>query len=46
MVQIPSIKRESSLEDSISWEDIQGLSWMLDDEFSVESMKKTTYACA
>ena len=46
MVQTPSIKRDSILEDSISWEDIQGLSWLLSDEFSVESMKKTTYACA
>lgn len=46
MVQIPSIKRDSTLEDNITWKDLQGLSWMLDDEFDVESMKKTTFACA
>jgi hypothetical protein len=46
MVEIPSIKENSSIEDNISWEDLQGLSWILSDEFSIESMKKTTYACA
>lgn len=45
MVQIPSIK-ENSCEESISWKDLQGLSWILSDEFSIESMKKTTCACA
>jgi len=33
MVEIPSIKKDSSFEDNISWKDIQGLSWMLYDEF-------------
>ena len=50
MVQIPSYNDESSFEDSVSWEDLQGLSWMFydefNDEFSVESIKKATYACA
>ncbi len=46
MVQIPSYNDDSSFEDSVSWEDLQGLSWMFYDEFSVESIKKTTCACA
>lgn len=46
MVQIPSYNDDSSFEDNISWEDLQGLSWMFYDEFNVESIKKVTYACA
>ncbi|QUC64562.1 hypothetical protein NsoK4_09095 [Nitrosopumilus sp. K4] len=46
MVEIPKISKEkTSFEDSISWEDIQGLSWMLS-EFNGEAIKKNTYACA
>jgi hypothetical protein len=46
MVQIPAYNDDSSFEDSISWEDLQGLSWMFEDEFDGESIKKATYACA
>ena len=46
MVEIPKISKEnSSFEDNISWEDIQGLSWMLS-EFGGETVKRNTYACA
>lgn len=45
MVEFPRIKENSSIEDNISWEDIQGLSWMLS-ESQDELIKKNTYACA
>ncbi len=46
MVQIPSDNDDSSFDVHISWEDLQGLSWIFYDELNVESIKKTTYACA
>jgi len=48
MTEIPSVskKENSSFEENLSWRDIQGLSWTLD-EYSFELNDKfTTYACA
>ena len=47
MVEVPSIsKNNSSLEENLSWTDIQGLSWMLEEsDFKLEE-KFSTYACA
>ena len=44
MVQIPNTK-DSTFEDSIPWEDVRGLSWLIADEEELDS-KVTTYACA
>ena len=48
MVEVSSIskKKNSSLKENLSWKDIQGLSWILE-ESSLELNKKfSTYACA
>jgi len=48
MTEIPSVskKENSSFEENLSWRDIQGLSWTLD-EYSFELNDKfSTYACA
>jgi hypothetical protein len=46
MVEIPSVRENLSFKDSLSWKDIQGLSWILYDEMDVKSIKKNTYAQA
>ena len=47
MVQIPSVNKEdSSFEYSLSWKDLQGLSWIFYDELGSKSIKKNTYVCA
>ena len=48
MTEIPSVskKEDSSFEESLSWKDIQGLGWTLD-EYNFELNDKfSTYACA
>lgn len=44
MVQIPKTE-DSTFEDSIPWEDVRGLSWLIVDEDELDS-KVTTYAQA
>jgi len=48
MVEIPSIskKENSSFEEKISWKDIQGLSWTLDESNFELNDKFSTYAQA
>ena len=47
MTEIPISKKEnSSFEENISWKDIQGLSWTLEQpDFELKD-KFSTYACA
>jgi len=48
MVEIPSIskKENSSFEENLSWRDIQGLSWTLDESNFKLNDKFSTCACA
>ncbi len=45
MVEIPQIRKNTTFDDSISWEDVRGLSWLITDEEELDS-KVATYACA
>lgn len=45
MVEIPKIRKDSTFENSISWEDVRGLSFLITDEDELDS-KAVTYACA
>jgi len=47
MVEVSSIsKKNSSLEENLSWKDIQGLSWILEESSLELNEKFSTNACA